>query len=156
MNISRCNIPVAQPKLARTLRSGTAMTLSHRPQLQFKQFQLASAPTSNSRDVSCEAVAAAAASFDEGPSIVTSFTPSAASRGKTRQDEPGHLPCKLSAKLRHFLIYSLGITFAAGFPSWLAGIRAAFFYLTTFAFAAPLFVVMLAVYPFVMVFDKFR
>ena len=43
-----------------------------------------------------------------------------------------------------------------GFPTWLAGVRATFFYLTTFAFATPLFLVMLAVYPFVLVLDKFR
>jgi 1-acyl-sn-glycerol-3-phosphate acyltransferase len=42
------------------------------------------------------------------------------------------------------------------FPTWLAAVRAAFFYLTTFVFAAPLFFIMLAVYPAVMVFDKFR
>ncbi len=37
-----------------------------------------------------------------------------------------------------------------------ATIRGICFYLTTFAFASPLFVVMLAVYPFVLIFDKFR
>lgn len=37
-----------------------------------------------------------------------------------------------------------------------ATIRGICFYLTTFAFASPLFVVMLAVYPFVLLFDKFR
>lgn len=34
--------------------------------------------------------------------------------------------------------------------------RATLFYLTTFAFAVPLFAVMLAVYPFVLSFDRFR
>lgn len=43
-----------------------------------------------------------------------------------------------------------------GFPEWLAKIRALGFYLTTFTFALPLFCVMLAVYPFVMLFDKYR
>ncbi len=37
-----------------------------------------------------------------------------------------------------------------------ATIRAILFYLTTFATAMPMFVVMLAIYPFVMVFDKYR
>lgn len=46
--------------------------------------------------------------------------------------------------------------FPAGFPEWLAKIRAVFFYLTTFAFATPLFVLMLAVYPLCLLFDKYR
>ena len=37
-----------------------------------------------------------------------------------------------------------------------ATIRALLFYLTTFATAMPMFVVMLAIYPFVMLFDKYR
>ena len=42
------------------------------------------------------------------------------------------------------------------FPEWLAAIRATCFYLTTFAFATPLFGVMLALYPFVLLFDRYR
>lgn len=42
------------------------------------------------------------------------------------------------------------------FPSFLAGIRAVMFYFTTFMFATPLFCVMLVVYPFVLLFDKYR
>lgn len=57
------------------------------------------------------------------------------------------------AKLPGILTFSL---FPAGFPSWLAAIRAVCFYLTTFAFAAPLFVAMLAAYPLVLMFDKYR
>ena len=45
---------------------------------------------------------------------------------------------------------------ASKFPQWIAAIRALLFYTTTFVFAAPLFVLMLAVYPIVMLFDKFR
>lgn len=45
---------------------------------------------------------------------------------------------------------------AATFMRVVATVRAVCFYMTTFAFAAPLFMVMLAVYPFVMLFDKFR
>lgn len=41
-------------------------------------------------------------------------------------------------------------------PTWLAAIRAGFFYTTTFAFAVPLFIVMLILYPMVMLFDRFR
>ena len=37
-----------------------------------------------------------------------------------------------------------------------ATIRAVLFYMTTFATALPMFVVMLAIYPFVMLFDKYR
>lgn len=44
----------------------------------------------------------------------------------------------------------------SSFWTAVAGVRALCFYLTTFAFAAPLFVLMLAAYPFVMVFDKYR
>lgn len=45
---------------------------------------------------------------------------------------------------------------ARSFPAFLAAIRAVFFYLTTFIFASPLFLCMLAVYPFVLLFDKYR
>ena len=38
----------------------------------------------------------------------------------------------------------------------MATIRAVFFYLTTFAFATPLFLVMLAIYPLVLLMDKYR
>lgn len=44
----------------------------------------------------------------------------------------------------------------AGFPTFLAAVRAVLFYLTTFAFAAPLFLAMLGVYPFCLAFDKYR
>lgn len=47
-------------------------------------------------------------------------------------------------------------TYAGGLMKIVATIRGICFYLTTFAFASPLFVVMLAVYPFVLMFDKFR
>lgn len=47
-------------------------------------------------------------------------------------------------------------TNSTGFPNWLAAIRATCFYFTTFAFAVPLFMVMLAVYPFVLFFDRYR
>lgn len=46
--------------------------------------------------------------------------------------------------------------YAGGLMKIVATIRGICFYLTTFAFASPLFVVMLAVYPFVLMFDKFR
>lgn len=45
---------------------------------------------------------------------------------------------------------------ARRFPAFLAAIRAALFYTTTFLFAAPLFCLMLLAYPYVMAFDKFR
>ena len=41
-------------------------------------------------------------------------------------------------------------------PAALAAVRAVFFYLTTFVVATPLFLVMLACYPYVMKFDKYR
>lgn len=44
----------------------------------------------------------------------------------------------------------------SGYPNWLAAIRATIFYVTTLMFAAPLFLVMLALYPFELVFDKVR
>lgn len=43
-----------------------------------------------------------------------------------------------------------------GFPTWIAAIRAALFYFTTFIFATPLFTIMLVVAPFVLLFDKHR
>jgi hypothetical protein len=45
---------------------------------------------------------------------------------------------------------------ASKFAAFLAVVRAALFYITTFIFATPLFCVMLAVYPYVMLFDKYR
>ena len=42
------------------------------------------------------------------------------------------------------------------FPTFLAAIRAVFFYVTTLIFASPLFICMLLVYPFVLMFDKYR
>lgn len=45
---------------------------------------------------------------------------------------------------------------ARRFPAFLAAIRAVLFYTTTFLFAAPLFCLMLLVYPYVLTFDKFR
>ena len=44
----------------------------------------------------------------------------------------------------------------AGFPEWLAKLRALCFYVTTFVFATPLFCLMLLVYPAVLAFDKYR
>ncbi|KAL4853990.1 1-acyl-sn-glycerol-3-phosphate acyltransferase [Chlorella vulgaris] len=43
-----------------------------------------------------------------------------------------------------------------GFAVAVAATRAVLFYTTTFLFASPLFVVMLAAYPYVLLFDKFR
>ncbi|GAB4819901.1 hypothetical protein N2152v2_006947 [Parachlorella kessleri] len=43
-----------------------------------------------------------------------------------------------------------------GFPEWLATVRAIAFYVTTFAFATPLFTLMLVIYPLVLAFDKHR
>jgi hypothetical protein len=43
-----------------------------------------------------------------------------------------------------------------GFAVAMAATRAVLFYTTTFLFASPLFVVMLAAYPYVLLFDKFR
>lgn len=45
---------------------------------------------------------------------------------------------------------------ARRFPAFLAAIRAVLFYTTTFVFAAPLFLFMLLVYPYVLKFDKYR
>lgn len=40
--------------------------------------------------------------------------------------------------------------------AFLAALRAVLFYITTFIFATPLFGVMLAIYPYVLLFDKYR
>lgn len=45
---------------------------------------------------------------------------------------------------------------AARLQRAIATLRAICFYTTTFVFAAPLFVFMLAVYPLVLLFDKYR
>lgn len=118
--------------------------------------KLTSGASCRARTLRCTTIAA---SLPPRPAIAPFVRPGNAALPLPRQAHTSStVVCKSAtfAAAAAFPQVNDGSPASRGFPSWIAAVRGICFYLTTFAFATPLFLVMLAVYPFVMVLDKYR